>query len=78
MKRVLQLGTIVNKFAPRVDKYYRNYSCHHDKDDDHQKMIKKKPSQPMRCYVEASSESEAKALLEQGLGLISAWAAARA
>ena len=32
----------------------------------------------MRCYVEASSESEAKALLEQGLGLISAWAAARA
>ncbi|MFK0162637.1 phosphomannomutase [Rhizobium sp. NPDC090279] len=31
----------------------------------------------MRCYVEASSESEAKALLEQGLGLISAWAAAR-
>ena len=32
----------------------------------------------MRCYVEASSENEAKALLEQGLGLISAWAAARA
>ena len=31
----------------------------------------------MRCYVEASTESEAKALLEQGLGLISAWAAAR-
>lgn len=31
----------------------------------------------MRCYVEASSEDEAKALLEQGLGLISAWAAAR-
>jgi phosphomannomutase len=31
----------------------------------------------MRCYVEASSENEAKALLEQGLGLISAWAAAR-
>ncbi|KAA1185580.1 phosphomannomutase [Rhizobium tropici] len=31
----------------------------------------------MRCYVEASSESEAKTLLEQGLGLISAWAAAR-
>ena len=31
----------------------------------------------MRCYVEASSESEAKALLEQGLGLISAWAAGR-
>ncbi|SCB38325.1 phosphomannomutase [Rhizobium hainanense] len=31
----------------------------------------------MRCYVEASSEAEAKALLEQGLGLISAWAAAR-
>ncbi|MBN8949696.1 MULTISPECIES: phosphomannomutase [unclassified Rhizobium] len=31
----------------------------------------------MRCYVEASSEDEAKASLEQGLGLISAWAAAR-
>jgi len=31
----------------------------------------------MRCYVEAGSESEAKALLEQGLGLITAWAAAR-
>jgi phosphomannomutase len=31
----------------------------------------------MRCYVEASSESEAKNLLEQGLGLIGAWAAAR-
>ncbi|MGV1790134.1 phosphomannomutase [Rhizobium sp. A37_96] len=31
----------------------------------------------MRCYVESSSESEAKALLEQGLGLIQAWAAAR-
>ncbi|TXI07732.1 MAG: phosphomannomutase, partial [Rhizobium sp.] len=31
----------------------------------------------MRCYVEASSEDEAKALLEQGLGLISAWATAR-
>jgi phosphomannomutase len=30
----------------------------------------------MRCYVEASSEEEAKALLEQGLGLISAWAQA--
>ncbi len=32
----------------------------------------------MRCYVEASSENETKALLEQGLGLIIAWAAARA
>ncbi|MGY5778045.1 phosphomannomutase [Rhizobium sp. LEGMi135b] len=31
----------------------------------------------MRCYVEASSESEAKALLEQGLDLIRAWATAR-
>lgn len=31
----------------------------------------------MRCYVEAGSENEAKALLEQGLGLITAWAAAR-
>ncbi|TIX92339.1 phosphomannomutase [Rhizobium sp. P44RR-XXIV] len=31
----------------------------------------------MRCYVEAESESEAKALLEQGLDLIRAWAAAR-
>ncbi|WP_200863236.1 phosphomannomutase [Rhizobium freirei] len=31
----------------------------------------------MRCYVEAAGESEAKALLEQGLDLIRAWAAAR-
>ncbi|WP_205926034.1 phosphomannomutase [Rhizobium sp. P38BS-XIX] len=31
----------------------------------------------MRCYVEASSESEAKTLLEQGLDLIRAWAAAK-
>ena len=31
----------------------------------------------MRCYVEAGSESEAKALLEQGLDLIRAWAVAR-
>ena len=31
----------------------------------------------MRCYVEAASENEAKTLLEQGLGLIRTWAAAR-
>jgi phosphomannomutase len=31
----------------------------------------------MRCYVEAAGENEAKALLEQGLGLIRAWATAR-
>jgi phosphomannomutase len=31
----------------------------------------------MRCYVEAAGENEAKALLEQGLGLIRAWAKAR-